>query len=239
MYKILRWLRTRTRTTIEFTCPGLDFGAVAQPVPANKVMPAWYRNLQPVDPATVTAENNGFTVKKCMPFLDAMTQGWIMPVPVDIRVELSANGSTAKTSVRYPAVVTVSSHLGYQVAGSQFADRVILKLMMPWSIRTAPGYSCLFTPPLNRPADFVVLSGVVDTDKYFVRVNLPIYFTRPDGVFVLEKGTPLAQVIPFRRETFHGEVREMTEHDALTHEKQLRVVMSETGWYRNFARAKR
>ena len=69
-----------------------------------------------------------------------------------------------------------------------------------WTIRTAKGWSCMFLPPLNRPDAVVeVFAGVVDTDTYTAPINFPFVATAADGVYTLEKGTPLVQVIPFRR----------------------------------------
>ena len=44
-----------------------------------------------------------------------------------------------------------------------------------------------------------MLSGLVDTDSYRSPVNFPFVAVAPDGVYTLKKGTPLVQVIPFRR----------------------------------------
>jgi hypothetical protein len=236
MHQVLKWLRRRPK--IEFTCQPEFLGSVAAPVPANKVMPDWYRDLPPVDKSVVTADEPGFTVKRCLPFLDALSQGWIVPTPIDIDVELSGNGGTARTNSRYPGIV-ISSHLGFQVKDAPFENKVILKFVLPWSIRTAPGYSCLFVQPLNRPSIFNVISGVVDTDEYYLPVNIPFYFTRPDGVFTLGKGTPLVQIIPFKREVFDMAVRSRTEAEERRVQLQDRCVLSERAWYRKNARAKR
>jgi len=236
MHKVLR--RWFDQPIIEFTCQPEDFGALADPVPANKVLPGWFRSLPQVDQAEFTSENSAVTVKRCLPFIDAMSQGWLLLVPADIRVELAMDGTAAKTSTAYPRKL-VDSHKGYQVKGAAFANKIILKFATEWSIKTAPGYSCLFTQPLNREADFVVLSGVVDTDTYHLPINVPLYFTRPDGTFTMKKGTPLAQVIPFRREAFEATIRAQTLAEMRAHEVQSRGVFSEGAWYRKFARAKR
>ena len=48
---------------------------------------------------------------------------------------------------------------------------------------------------------FKVLDGVVDTDTYYNNINFPFIWTGGSGEFVIPKGTPLVQVIPFRRES--------------------------------------
>ena len=53
-------------------------------------------------------------------------------------------------------------------------DLTIHKIMNPWIIKTPPGYSCLFVPPLNNTDDrFSIISGIVDTDKFENEINFP------------------------------------------------------------------
>jgi hypothetical protein len=53
---------------------------------------------------------------------------------------------------------------------------------------------------------FKLLDGVVDTDTYYNNINFPFLWTGGDGEFFIAKGTPLVQVIPFRRESHELEV---------------------------------
>jgi hypothetical protein len=65
---------------ISFVCAPEDKGVIAEPVPAKTSLPDWFRRLPAIDGANVSATNNGLTVKRCMPFLDAMTLGFILPL---------------------------------------------------------------------------------------------------------------------------------------------------------------
>src|ERR687896_59326 len=62
----------RSRPHIEFLCPPEDKGVIAEPVPARAVQPAWFKKLPGLDRSALSATNNGLTVKRCVPFLDAM-----------------------------------------------------------------------------------------------------------------------------------------------------------------------
>jgi hypothetical protein len=94
-----------------------------------------------------------------------------------------------------------------------------MKFINPWVVETAPGYSCLFTSPLNHlETRFKLLDGVVETDTYYNSVNFPFVWTGGDGDFFIPKGTPLVQVIPYRRETFSLEVG-VTDADRRTNIK--------------------
>ena len=136
----------------------------------------------------------------------------------------------------------VSNHAPFQVAGNPHEPRPPMKFHNYWTIRTAPGWSCLFTAPLNRPHPVVqVLSGVVDTDAFPTPVNFPFIATAGDGVHVLPKGTPLVQVIPFRRAdaAVEGVVRAETTADEDERRRTHRAIQSGGSWYRNQARSGR
>ena len=94
-----------------------------------------------------------------------------------------------------------------------------------------------------EPANPVVevLSGVVDTDRFTNEINFPFVAVAEDGVHVLEQGTPLIQVIPFRRADpgaragVRGESTDERAERIRTH----RAIASTGGWYRRHARAAR
>ncbi len=176
-----------------------------------------------------------------MPFLDALTTGWIIPLAATVRLEISDGGRSVDTGWEFDREM-VSNHSPSQIAGSPFEPRPPMKLHNFWTIRTPRGWSCLFVAPLNRPQEVVqVLSGVVDTDVYTSTVNFPFVATAPDGVYMLVKGTPLVQVIPFRRADTELEpsigVESQRERDA--RERVHRSTLAEEGWYRRHARAGR
>ena len=238
---MLRLLKPLVRPRIEFVCDPRDLGVIAAPVPAKGVIPEWFRRLPAIDKNHVTALNNGLTVKRCMPFLDALTTGWILPVGATVRLEITDGGQTVEAGWEFERVM-VSNHALHQVAGNPRDPRPPCKLHNYWTIKTPPGWSCLFVPPLNRPNPVIeVISGIVDTDTYQSLINFPFIATAPDGVYTLERGTPLVQVIPFLRETTHlaGEMRAETAQEAAMRERILSNTQAAEGWYRRMARAQR
>lgn len=82
---------------------------------------------------------------------------------------------------------------------------------------------------------------MVDTDTYRSPVNFPFVATAPDGVYTLQKGTPLVQVVPFIRPepALKSVVRAETEQDAQLRERIHRSTLAGDGWYRRHARAAR
>lgn len=226
---------------IEFLCAPEDKGVIAEPVPAREKLPDWFRRLLPIDKAQVSTTNNGLTIKRCMPFLDALMAGWIIPLAATVRVDVSNNGETLNTGWDFDRTM-VSNHNAYQVAGHPLQPRPPSKFHNYWNIRTPKGWSCLFVPPLNQPNGVVeVVAGIVDTDEYHALINFPFFATAPDGFYTLEKGMPLVQVIPFKRAdvALAGVVRSETATESAARQKILRATNAGDGWYRQEARDKR
>jgi hypothetical protein len=235
------FFRARPQPTIEFLCAPEDLGVIAEPVPAKTVLPDWFRKLPAIDDKVLSATNNGLTIKRCMPFLDAMTTGYVLPLAATVRLEISESGKELRAGWEFDKTM-VSNHGSHQIAGHPNANRPPMKFHNYWTIRTPPGWSCLFVQPLNRhglPAEIV--AGVVDTDSYASLIHFPFIATAVDGVHVIEKGAPLVQVIPFRRDATHVPCRIAAEDASAAGERQriMRSTLAGEGWYRKLARARR
>lgn len=231
-------LKPLRKPKIEFLCQPEDYGVLAEPVPAKSMLPDWFKKLPAVDKANVTATNNGLTIKRCMPFLDALTTGWIIPVAATVRLEVRDGGNTVDAGWEIDKVM-VSSHAMHQVAGNPREPRPPCKMHNYWTIKTPPGWSCLFVPPLNRHnAVIEIVSGIVDTDTYTSLINFPFFATAPDGIYTLERGSPLVQLIPFRRQSTHigAEIRAERPDEANARQRIMRNTQASEGWYRRVAR---
>lgn len=226
---------------IAFLCQPSDVGVIAEPRTAKAVLPDWFRKIVPVDLEHVGARDNGITIKRCMPFLDALATGWILPLAAEVRLEIKDGGKTVDSGWEFDRTM-VSNHSPHQVTGHPSLPRPPLKFHNYWSIRTPPGWSCLFVPPLNRPNGvFEAVAGIVDTDAYTAHIHFPFFPIGPEGVHVIEKGTPLVQVFPFRRadSAIASEIRAETDEEAREREKVYRSTIAGQGWYRKFARGAR
>lgn len=229
------------RPILEFLRRPADRGVIAEPFPARAALPDWFRRLPAVDEAELGPRSNGLTIKRCMPFLDAMTAGWILPVAATVRLEIKDGGTAFDAGWELDRVM-LSNHHPYQIKGHPAQPRPPGKIHNYWTIRTRPGWSCLFVPPLNRdPLPILPLAGVVDTDRYDGLIHFPFIPVAPDGLYEIEKGTPLVQVIPFQRESTLVEavIRDEDEADAGRREQVRRATMAADGWYRTSARARR
>jgi hypothetical protein len=231
----------RPAPVIRFTCQAEDFGVIAEPRPAKAALPDWFRRLPAIDREAQSVHNNGLTVKRCMPFFDALATGWIIPLAATVRLDIKNDGKTVDAGWEFDRVM-VSNHGAHQVAGNAREPRPPCKFHNYWSIRTPPGWSCLFLPPLNRPeAPFECLAGVVDTDSYTAWIHFPFFATAADGLHIVEKGTPLVQAIPFRRDAVLTEA-EIGAETAVESRERIGVhrnTIAADGWYRKHARAER
>ena len=168
-------------------------------------------------PSTTSAAGTLDTVKRCPPFIDAMTAGFLIPLMCDLRFE---NGEIVWDNEIPPggAVSFVRSPIGFhppaQVTGTPLfgADRFLIKFHNLWTIRAPEGYAVMFTHPVNRlDLPFTTLTGLVDSDRYHDNwVHFPAHWHDPDFTGILPKGTPIAQCVPVKREKWTADIALMT-----------------------------
>jgi hypothetical protein len=72
--------------TLTFRCPAELEGRIPLPQPAAQGLPDWFKAMPP---QAFNAVNSGMgdTVKRCPPFIDAMTSGFLLPLICDVKVE--------------------------------------------------------------------------------------------------------------------------------------------------------
>lgn len=231
----------RQKPAIRFLCEAGDEAVIAPPVPAKGYIPDWFRKLPAVDKGKVATTDTGLTIKRCMPFLDAMNTGWVIPLPATVRLSIREDGQRVDAGWDFDRTL-VSFHGEHQVRGHPMAPRAACKFHNFWTIVTPPGWSCLFVNPLNRPNGlFEVIAGIVDTDTYQAPVHFPFFPVGPDGLHVIEKGSPMVQVIPFLRDSAEitAEIRAETEAERTARQSVTRNTQSTPGWYRTEARNRR
>jgi hypothetical protein len=156
---------------LTFRCPKELDGLIPPPVPAAQGLPTWLKTM----PSTafsglMAGEDN--TVKRCPPFVDAMTCGFLIPLICDVKVE---NGEFTWDNNLPPggAVDFLRSPIGLhdpgQVTGTPLfdAERFLIKFHNLWTIEAPKGCSLLFTHPVNRfDLPFTTLTGLVECDSY-------------------------------------------------------------------------
>ena len=203
--------------TIEFLSSEQNCDILTIPAPANKFIPEWYRHL----PTHSKSERDhsgsfGMTAKKCLPMLDIMTHGFIIPLAGDIHIRTNEDASQIDiTENRY--IKLTDEHSQAQVGSKfPFPKQHLVKFINPFVIKTPPGYSCMFIPPVNHiETRFMALGGIVDTDKYNREINFPSVWMATNFDEILPAGTPIVQVIPYKRDTTieHCNTRPFTDNE--------------------------
>ncbi len=197
---------------ITFSCEDKAVEETFPVFPSSVNIPKWYANV-PLESdgqkRMFKDGNSNSSIKRCVPFIEAITAGYVIPLPYDVFVTRDVledeNGNKEDLPYYSSNGPGVGFHNSNQAKNYPLnkSNKPIAKINNPWSIKTPPGYSCLFVAPLNnKEIPIEVMSGIVDTDRYFNQVNFP--FTLVDEKFegIIKAGTPIVQVIPFKRESW-------------------------------------
>ena len=201
---------------------GID---IEQPQPASKFIPDWYKNMESYMGGEKKPNGVGgskTTIKKCMPVFDAITAGYIITLPADVYVSIKEEQQYFEWSslglVTFHPIEQAPEHPARK-------PHAYPKWNNPWAIKTPKGYSTLFTQPMHRESVFTILPGIVDTDTYTAPVNFPMVINDPNFEGLIPKGTPIAQVIPFKREGWQMEIgsqKEFIEQNSITQKLQTK-----------------
>ena len=143
------------------------------------------------------------TLKTCIPFLDCLTMGYIIPFDQDYLVDPVENDFSVTPSNREAHDFGFHNETQLPTEWKKHTGENAGKFINKWLIKTPPGYSCLFIKPMNRlEPRFEIISGIVDTDNYINEINFPFILNKRDEQFIIKKGEPMVQVIPFKRESW-------------------------------------
>ena len=184
---------------------GLDF---YPPKPAVKEVPDWHKKtLEYVDDQGKKVSLSGepsSTIKKCIPVFDAMTAGYILYTQVDVQITEVENMPyytwAGQDAISFHPVAQAPLHPNVN-------EMPYPKWNNPYAIKTAPGYSTLFIPPMHNPNGmFTVLPGLVDTDTYKAPVNFPFTLNDVKWEGLIPAGTPMVQVIPIKRDVWEHKI---------------------------------
>jgi hypothetical protein len=234
---------TFTDLKVVFRCPPELEAVLPRPSLALLGLPDWFKAM-PGSAFSGLLQTEQLTVKKCPPFIDAMTHGFLIPLVTDLKIgdgvfswDFELPGGAITGYSRSP----LDFHDSSQVAGTPLFkdDTFVIKFNNFWTIESPPGYSLLVTHPVNRyDLPFVTLTGLIDTDLYKDNfINFPARWHDHSFRGVLPRGTPVAQCIPVKRELWSAQFETITG-DAVTRlQVTAAAVGGERGVYRRQFRA--
>jgi hypothetical protein len=219
---------------IVFTLQYGDEGIPKQyyPIPAEKNIPAWYKEMVSYHVTTNPKQKrDSETLKRCMPVFDSFTAGYLLLTHTAINIGYNED-KVLTIDWANDTLDGVTFHGAHQLIGYRGLDlpNGAPKLRNPWGIKTPKGYSSFFMPPVHRNKTGIrILEGFVDTDTYNNSVQFP--FLIDEGFEgEIPAGTPYAQVIPFKRDSF--EMRLGGEEERQKTHQDYRFVRSQ--WINNY-----
>jgi hypothetical protein len=185
------------------------------PIPASRLLPEWYKKQPGIVKSDLAMQNGvvNSTVKKCMPVFDILTAGYFIVAPCDIHLD-----ATDPEKLSYSIPITMKrfqSDMFATHAPEQYDEypidlskyhKTLFRVMPFWSISTPAGYSTLFAQPFHRDeSDLLAMSALVDTDTFISEGHLS-FLVKKGFKGVIKQGTPLIQIIPFKRDDWESEI---------------------------------
>lgn len=209
------------------------------PTPAKNFIPDWYKNSKRFNPGKeYSIDANGhanLAIKMCAPFLDSFINGYMVTLHQDLLVrksDLGINISWRKDEWPDPVVERPFAGGSAELlptpsgcADQHFVWSTIFKL------KTPTGYSVLITHPLNRfDLPFITLSGIIESDEIVLNNgNIP-FFIKKDFEGIIPAGTPIMQIIPFKRTDWKSEKDESLKEEG--DKAKFLSLRTSYGWYK-------
>jgi len=204
------------------------------PKPASKYIPEWYKDLDSYVGKNKQPNGNGSTtatIKRCMPVFDSINSGYILVTPCDVWVRqvpiTEENPEETQPFYEWSNFGIIQFHPVVQAPNypnNTGHKDSYPKWINPWGIKTPNGYSTMFVQPWHRESAFTILPGIVDTDKYTAPVNFPFVLNDIKFEGLIPAGTPIAQAIPFKRDSWQMELG--TEQDLIEQGKVTSLLRS-------------
>ena len=174
--------------------------------PAKKAAAVWETLLTKVPPVNFWSH-----AVTCPALHGIMDNGYILPCPADIIIQLDGTGNFEwKSTMEFYGGRYVSAHIPEQTQGmrnlvSHNQNKDVLdwtiKMETPWRIQAHKDIVFIQIPVTYWEEDrFSIATGLVDP-RYSYEVNMQIFWHKTEpGEYIIKAGTPLAQWIPVNRD---------------------------------------
>lgn len=227
--KVIRFFATREHMS-EFS-----------PTPASspKEIPEWWNKMalyggyngSPEGERIISLGNGGdnATIKRCIPVLDSMTMGYLIKTDSEMYVEPqkappidfsdsskpAAPSPIKATFPREREKVTVHDYgQAYTHPVTQRSKQELQKVFTPWHVMVPDGHSVIMLNQMNNPSPYwETVSGVMDADAFYPRINLMVAMNDPEFKGIIPAGATLCQIIPFKRESWKSVVIDNQRED--------------------------
>ena len=110
----------------------------------------------------------------------------------------------------------MGGHPAKQVTGMSRDDKMQFKFKMDFLIETPKGTSCYYLDPFLFDNPYLsTWQGIIDTDKFnqITTNNQLIFYPKVNESFIITKGTPLVQIVPFVRYPWKSKITYLSKED--------------------------
>lgn len=229
----MKWNKANGSKTIRF---GLEKELYIDLVPRSKNIPKWYKDAESWtggdDKPHIENYSSNRGVKLCVPFLDSLRSGYDIPLWTDIQVEDDGHGGKKISWMHVPDPVYLrdpNNNKTIPTPTGHVSDAP-MTWVLPFYIKTPPGYSCIISHPINRfDLPFTTYTGIVDTDTTLYPGFAPFYL-KSDFTGIIKRGTPIMTVFPFKRDNWKSERDDSIIKEGLKQKFESAAVLS--GFYK-------
>lgn len=186
-----------------------SYHCIAPPDSASKCIPIWYKRSPVFDSKNIMFDEEGsiknHVLKQCMPFIDSLTSGYIQKTWCDMHISFDDNELIIIQSEKSMPLFSNRQTSHVKVNDDYYPTEFVW--YAPWMPETPKGYSCLFVNALNQfDLPFTTCSAIVDTDNFTATPwgRVPFYFKK-NFTGIIPCGTPMYQIIPFKRDNWVSE----------------------------------
>lgn len=207
---------------IEFFCSDENIRKYWPPKVAGEFIPEDFLNLPNIKDSYRMQEDPISNIKGCIPLQDFLSSGYIITNAYeldlgvtfknfreDLTIKTAKTISTGEQETKIYArkEMAVYYESACPVINESKKQRAYFKAKTAWGIKTPPGYSCLIIQPsyINEKR-FSLMPAIVDTDTYHLPIPIAGYLNVKESIRITP-GTPLVQIIPFKRDEWQMEVK--------------------------------
>jgi hypothetical protein len=211
------------------------WGVMERPKPSRSFIPKWHKEMKNYyeDDIKIFDSESNATPKKCVPMFDAITSGYTIPLWADVLMEEDQNKNLSISWRVFEDVFQTHGRASRMVPSPPGFYKDAFKYVAHLTVETPPGYSILVLPPIgHQDSPFLPISAIVDSDKPTIDLAFPLWI-REGTTGIIEKGTPMVQIIPFKRDNWQSEFDYMTKEKYLTRRDRFFSSTIKNNYFKN------
>jgi hypothetical protein len=174
---------------------------IPRPQSSKKYIPNGLKICQLRFQKLMDLDQDDYTAKKCIPFLDSLTSGYTQELACDVYIECNTEEDDPEINYRWSGEFRPLSTRREDTNSSNSMPHFpgYYKTEFHWNTfwepKTPPGYSTFYFHPANRfDLPFITHNGIIDTDKWPITGPLP-FVIKKGFSGLIPAGTPIYQMI--------------------------------------------